>query len=253
VRSGVSLGDTLAGLHAALGALTAAYHRDAAGGGQAQVVDVALSESIFNMLESLLPEYDLLGHVRERSGARLEGITPTNTYPCAGEDEYVVIGANSDAMFRRLMNAIGRPELAADPRLARNDGRVAHEAEIDAAISAWTGARSRDEVLAALRAAEVACGPIQSIADIVHDAQFLARGVFERVRLPDGQPVRIPAVVPRLGRTPGQTRWIGPELGSHTRAVLRDLAGAGEDELQALAGGGVIAMAPGDDAPPRAH
>jgi formyl-CoA transferase len=256
VRSGVSLGDTLAGLHAALGALTAAYHRDAAGGGEGQVVDVALSESIFNMLESLLPEYDLLGHVRERGGAKLEGIAPSGTYPCAGEDEYVVIGANSDSMFRRLMNALGRPELAADPRLAHNDGRVVHEAEIDAAISAWTGARAKHEALAALRAAEVACGPIQSIADIVDDAQFLARGMFERVRLPDGQPVRIPAVVPRLARTPGQTRWIGPELGSHTLAVLRDLAGATEAELQALADSGVIATAPlagPDAASPPSH
>jgi formyl-CoA transferase len=249
VRSGVSLGDTLAGLHAAFGALTAAYHRDAAraagGAGEGQVVDVALSESIFNMLESLLPEYDLLGHVRERSGARLEGIAPTGTYPCAGEDQYVVIGANSDAMFGRLMKAIGRPELAADPRLASNQGRVAYEDEIDAAISAWTGARTRDEALAGLRAAEVACGPIQSIADIVADAQFLARGMFERVTLPDGQPVRIPAVVPRLTATPGHTRWIGPELGSHTAAVLRELAGASEAELEALAAAGVIAMGPG--------
>jgi formyl-CoA transferase len=249
VRSGVSLGDTLAGLHAALGALTAVYHRDAHAAGEGQVVDVALSESIFNMLESLLPEYDLLGHVRERSGARLEGIAPTGTYPCAGQEQYVVIGANSDAMFRRLMKVIGRLDLAADPRLAHNDGRVVHEDEIDAAISAWTSARGKDEALAALRAAEVACGPIGSIADIAGDAQFLARGMFERVTLPDGQPVRIPAVVPRLTRTPGRTRWIGPALGAHTADVLRALAGASEDEIDALAAAGVIAIAPSGAAP----
>lgn len=233
VRASVSLGDTIAGLHAALGILVAVHARDVGGSGRGQVIDVALTESIFAMLESLLPEYDLFGHVRERSGARLEGIVPTGTYRCA-DGVYVVIGANSDSMFRRLMTAIDRHDLAGDPALAGNAGRVADEARIDAAIAAYAGARPSATVLQELRAAEIAVGPIQSVADIARDPHFLARGVFEGVTLPGGQQVRIPAVLPRLSATPGETRWIGPELGAHTREVLGALLGLDDAALARL-------------------
>jgi|SRR5690606_8642840 len=248
VRSGVSLGDTISGLHAAFGALAAVRARDGGPGqrgtGRGQLVDVALSESVFNMLESLLPEYSFMGHVRQRSGSKLEGIVPTGTYPCApgpaGEDRWIAIGANSDSMFMRLMRAIGRDDLASDPALRHNDGRVAHESMLDQAIAAWTAPRSPEQALAALEAAEVAAGPIQSIADIVADPQFVAREMFERVELPDGRPLEIPAVVPRLSATPGGTRWIGPAIGEHTDLVLRELLELDDQRLAELAEAGVI-------------
>jgi formyl-CoA transferase len=237
VRAGVSLGDSVAGFHAAFGALAALRHRDRTGVGQ--LVDVALSESVFNLLESALPEYDLLGHVRQPSGAALEGIVPTSTYPCL-DGAYVVIGANSDPMFRRLMRAIDRTDLADDPRLAHNDGRVAHRDEVDQAIADWTRTMSVDDVVDRLRQAEVAAGPIQSIADIADDPQFLARHVFERVQLPGGDHVRIPAPLPKLSATPGKTEWIGPDLGAHTQEVLERWLGLGDEEVRALRERGVV-------------
>jgi formyl-CoA transferase len=261
VRAGVSLGDTISGLHAAFGALAAVRARDGGPGqpgtGRGQVVDVALSESVFNMLESLLPEYSLLGHVRERSGSKLEGIVPTGTYPClpgepekttggAGEDRWIAIGANSDSMFARLMRAIGRPELADDPKLRHNDGRVAHEALLDEAIASWTGQHTVEHALAVLEAAEVAAGPIQSIADITRDPQFLARGMFEAVTLPGGERLDIPAIVPKLSATPGETRWIGPGLGEHTDELLTRLLGYDTARLAELAAAGVIGRGDAD-------
>ena len=237
VRSGVSLGDTAAGLHAAIGILAALRRRDACGEGQ--VVDVALSESVLNLMESLIPEYSVFGHVRERSGARLEGVAPTGTYPCA-DGGFVAIGANSDGMFRRLMRAIGRDDMAEETCLQGNAGRVEHEARIDAAIAEFTAARPLAEVLAALAAAEVAAGPIQNAAEIARDPQFLARGALETVTLADGTPMLIPAVLPRLTATPGQTRWLGPELGAHTREVLGEALGLGAAELEHLEGAGVF-------------
>jgi formyl-CoA transferase len=248
VRAGVSLGDTISGLHAGFGALAAVRARDGGPGqpgtGRGQVVDVALSESVFNMLESLLPEYSLLGHVRERSGSKLEGIVPTGTYPClpgeSGEDRWIAIGANSDSMFVRLMRAIGRPDLADDEALRHNDGRVTHEAMLDDAIAAWTRQHAVEDALAALDAAEVAAGPIQSIADITRDPQFLARQMFEAVTLPGGERIEIPALVPKLSATPGETRWIGPALGEHTDDVLTRLLGYEPARLAELAAAGVI-------------
>jgi formyl-CoA transferase len=248
VRAGVSLGDTISGLHAAFGALTAVRARDGGpsqrGTGVGQLVDVALSESVFNMLESLLPEFSMFGHVRQRSGSKLEGIVPTGTYPCSagpdGDDRWVAIGANSDSMFQRLMRAIGREDLADDPGLRHNDGRVAHEAALDEAIRVWTAARSPEQALAELEAAEVAAGPIQSIADIKADPQFLARQMFDSVELPDGVKFDIPAVVPKLSDTPGGTAWIGPEIGAHTHAVLEDLLGFAAEDLYELAEAGVV-------------
>lgn len=237
VRSGVSLGDTIAGLHAAIGILAALRHRDAQGAGQ--VVDVALTESVFNLMESLLPEYEVFGHVRERSGAKLEGVVPTGTYPCA-DGRFVAIGANSDGMFVRLMRAIGRDDLAEETCLQGNAGRVTHEGRIDAAIEGFTSARPLGEVLERLRAAEIAAGPIQSAAEIAHDPQFLARGVLEAATLADGTRLRIPAVLPRLVDTPGETRWLGPELGAHTEEVLGEVLGIEAAEVARLRAAGVL-------------
>jgi formyl-CoA transferase len=227
LRTGVSIGDTIAGLHAVIGALTALHHREKTGRGQ--VVDAAIYESIFQMLESVLPEYDFFGHVRERTGAKLAGIVPTNTYRCR-DGKYVIIGGNGDSIFQRLMRAAGRPDLASDARLASNPGRVEHEAEIDAAIEAFTSQHDFDAVLSALQAADVPAGPIYSIAEIVRDPQYLARSMFESVQLPDGKSLKIPAVVPKLSETPARTEWIGPTLGQHNDEVYGGLLGLTQEE-----------------------
>lgn len=237
VRTGVSIGDSIAALHAVIGALTALHHRTQTGLGQ--VVDTAIYESVFNMLESLLPEYDFYGQVRERSGAKLAGIVPSSTYRCR-DGKYVIIGGNGDSIFQRLMRAIGRTDLADDPRLAHNPGRVTHEAEIDAAIGAYAGEHDYDEVFAVLEAAEVPAGPIYSIADIAEDPQYQARKMFEQVTLPDGRPLRIPAVVPKLSATPGSTEWIGPTLGEHNHEVYEGLLGLTAAALETLRADGVI-------------
>jgi formyl-CoA transferase len=237
VRTGISLGDSLAGLHAVIGALTALHHREKTG--QGQVVDTAIYESVFNLMESMLPEYDFFGHVRQRSGGKLAGIAPTNTYRTK-DDKFVIIGGNGDSIFQRLMRAAGRPDLAEDPRLAKNPGRVQHEAEIDAAIEAWTSTLTYDEAFAALEAAEVPAGPIYSIADIAQDPQYAARKMFEQITMPDGRELKIPAIVPKLTATPGETRWPGPKLGAHNDDVYRGLLGLAQSELDSLKGAGVI-------------
>ncbi len=198
------------------------------GQGDGQVVDVSLVESVFNLMESLVPEYDLLGHVRERSGGALPGIAPSNTYRTE-DGAFVVIAGNSDPIFKRLMNAIGRPDLADDPALARNDGRVARSAELDAAIVAWTSHHSIADVLAVLERAEVPAGRIYSVADIVSDPHYQARGMLLDTTLPGGATVRMPGIVPKLSDTPGEVRWSGPSLGEHTQSVLAGLGFAQED------------------------
>ena len=228
VRTGISIGDSIAALHAVIGALTALHHRDRTGRGQ--VVDAAIYESIFQMLESVLPEYDFFGHVRERSGAKLAGIVPTNTYRCR-DGRFVIIGGNGDSIFQRLMRAIGRDDLASDPRVARNPGRVQHETEIDQAIQTFTGQHDYDAVLAALSLADVPAGPINSIADIARDPHYLARHMFESVTLPDGKSLKIPAVVPKLSDTPASTEWIGPKLGEHNDEVYGALLGLSGTQL----------------------
>lgn len=233
VRTGISLGDSLAGLYAALGTLMAVYHRDVKGTGRGQVVDVAIYESVFSIMESLLPEYDMFGHIRERSGSKLDGIVPTNTYGCR-DGKYIIIGANGDSIFKRLMLAIGRKDMAEDPKYAHNNDRVAHEPVIDAAIESWTSQHTFEEVLAALEKAEVPAGPIYSIADIVKDPQYVARNMFESVALPDGAQLLLPAFVPKLLETPGQTEWIGPALGAHNDEVYKDLLGLTDEELRVL-------------------
>jgi crotonobetainyl-CoA:carnitine CoA-transferase CaiB-like acyl-CoA transferase len=220
-RVGVSLGDSLASLHGVIGALMSLL-RVKTGQGDGQVVDVSLVESVFNLMESLVPEFDLLGHVRERSGGALPGIAPSNTYRTE-DDGFVVIAGNSDPIFKRLMHVIGRPDLAEDPALARNDGRVAQSAQLDAAITAWTSHRSIDDVLAALERAEVPAGRIYSVADIVADPHYQAREMLLQADLPGGASVKMPGIVPKLSDTPGEVHWQGPTLGEHTSDVLASL------------------------------
>ena len=221
VRVGVSLGDSVAAMYGVIGALMAIYHREV-NGGKGQMVDVALYESVFSLMESLLPEYDMLGFVRERSGASLPGIVPSNTYSCR-DGKYVVIGANSDAIFKRMMLAIGQPDLANDPQLATNAGRVPRTEELDQAIGAWTSRHDLERVLSVLNQAEVPASKIYSIADIVNDVHYQAREMIQQFRLKDGKPIKLPGIVPKLSETPGETEWLGPALGEHTAEVLTSL------------------------------
>lgn len=236
-RVGVSLGDSLASLHGVIGALMSLL-RVKTGQGEGQVVDVSLVESVFNLMESLVPEYDLLGHVRERSGGALPGIAPSNTYPTE-DDGYVVIAGNSDPIFRRLMRAIGRADLADDPALAHNDGRARHCAMLDEAIAAWTSHHSTNDVLAALERAEVPAGRIYSVADIVSDPHYQARDMLLQAQLPGGASVKMPGIVPKLSDTPGKVRWQGPTLGQHTGSVLSEL-GFATEEIERLRREGAV-------------
>lgn len=233
VRAGISLGDSLASLYAVIGALMAMYHRKV-NGGRGQVVDVALYEAVFAVMESLIPEYSRAGFIRERSGGSLPGIAPSNTYRCR-DGNYVVIAGNSDGIFKRLMQAIGRVDLAQDPRLADNEGRVEHIVMIDEAISAWTSLHDLEHVLPALEDADVPVGKIYTAADIHADRHYRARDMIERASLPDGQPVDLPGIVPKLSVTPGATAWLGPALGEHVAQVLGSLgiSGAALAELRA--------------------
>jgi crotonobetainyl-CoA:carnitine CoA-transferase CaiB-like acyl-CoA transferase len=220
-RVGVSLGDSLASLHGVIGALMCLL-RVKTGQGQGQVVDVSLVESVFNIMESLVPEYDMMGEVRERSGGALPGICPSNTYS-TGDGGYVVIAGNSDPIFRRLMIVAGRPDLADATDLQANNGRVARNAEIDDAITAWTRTLDTGAILAALENAEVPAGRIYSVADIVADPHMQARGMIQSMTLPDGAQVRMPGIVPKLSETPGEVHWAGPAIGEHSNQVLADL------------------------------
>ena len=237
VRAGISLGDSIAAMYGVIGALMA-LHARAANGGRGQVVDVALYEAVFSLMESLLPEYDMFGFVRSRSGASLPGIVPSNTY-VTRDGKYIVIGANADSIFKRLMQAIGRPDLADDPSFARNEGRVARTEELDEVIGGWCAQQDLDHVLQVLASAEVPSGKIYDVADIVRDMHYQARGMLETHRLPDGAPLKLPGIVPKLSDTPGGTRWLGPGLGAHTDEVLRALGYADQD-IERLRTDGVI-------------
>jgi crotonobetainyl-CoA:carnitine CoA-transferase CaiB-like acyl-CoA transferase len=236
-RAGISIGDSLASLHAVIGALMSLLHVRTAGG-QGQIVDVSLFESVFNLMESLVPEYDLMGHVRTRSGGALPGISPSNTYPTR-DGSYVVIAGNSDAIFKRLMVAVGRPDLAADDELATNDGRVARNAELDAAIADWSRRQTVAEALAILEKADVPAGRIYSVADIVEDPHYAAREMIVPTVLPGDVSVKMPGIVPKLSATPGAMRWCGPELGAHTEAILAEL-GKTDQDIQELRRQGVV-------------
>lgn len=236
VRPNLSMGDTVAGIHAALGIVLALFQRER--GGSGQVVDVALYEAVFNLLEAIIPEYDATGLVRGPSGSTVTGIVPTNTYAC-GDGKFVIIGGNGDSIYKRLMTAAGRGDLANDPRLASNAGRVTHEDEIDDALAQWCSAHPASHILETLEQARVPAGPIYSAADMLSDPHFQARGLFEQVEI-NGKPLKIPALLPKLTGTPGKTRWPGPDVGAHNEEVLRDGLGLDEAAWQTLRQTGVI-------------
>jgi len=238
-RPNLSLGDSLAGLHAALGVMIALYYRDIVGARTGQVVDIAIYESVFNMMEGIVPEYDMCGIIREREGTKLSGIVPTGTYPCKG-GEYIIIGGNSDSIFKRLMTAIGRSDMTNDTRLEHNDGRVKHEQEIEDAITAWTLEHTFEDALKILEDADVPSGPIYSVVEMLKDPHFIARSLFETVTLEDGCTVKLPRMVPQMSETPGGTEWVGPPLGAHNREVLQGILGVSEAELEKFVAEGVI-------------
>jgi formyl-CoA transferase len=237
VRCGISIGDTLAALHGTIGVLTALYHRKV-NGGQGQVIDVALHEAVFNVMESLLPEYSAFGAVREAAGSALPGIAPSNAYRCT--DGYVLIAGNGDSIFKRLMQAIGREDLVNDPALAGNAGRVARVAELDDAIEAWTGTRPMAEVLALLGEAKVPAGKVYTAKDIAEDPHYRARDMVLAQTTRDGHVVDVPGVVPKLMGTPGTVRSSAPRLGDDTDAVLGEL-GFSTQDIAALRGRKVVA------------
>lgn len=218
VRVGVSIGDSLSALHGVIGVLLALRHREQ-NRGAGQQVDVALYESVFNMMESLIPEYSVFGSVREPAGSSLPGIAPTNAYRCK-DGKYALIAGNGDSIFRRLMEKIERLDLADDPELTQNDGRVRHVARIDAAISTWTAERNLDAVLAALQDANIPSGKIYDAADIAADPHYQARDMLLASQLDDGTAVILPGIVPKLTATPGRVHSRAPTLGQHTDAVL---------------------------------
>ncbi len=220
VRVGVSIGDTLAALHGVIGILLALQHRHATG--QGQVIDVALYEAVFNCMESLLPEYSAFGAVREPAGSALPGIAPTNAYRCQ-DGAYALIAGNGDSIFKRLMGLIGRQDLADDPALSDNSGRVARVQELDEAIGAWTAQRPVQTVLDALAEASVPAGKIYTVADIASDPHYAARGMLQEVQLEDGSVLTVPGIVPKLSRTPGSHRRNAPELGQDTDRILKEM------------------------------
>lgn len=240
-RVGISLGDSLAGLHAAFGALAALVGRQRHGGGE--MVDTALYESVFNVMESLLPDYDAYGIEPERTGVSMAGVVPSGTY-ATSDDAWVVIGGNGDRIFPRLMDAVGRRDLATDPSLASNTGRVAREAEIEEAIADWVVKRPLAEVLSVMEQATVPIGPIYRASDIAEDPHYRARGMLERRPVDLGSEQRsiaFPGVVPRLREHPGRVDWLGPRLGEHTHEVLSGILGLEATVISSLQREGVVA------------
>lgn len=237
VRTGISIGDSIAALWGVIGALMALRHRDM-NGGQGQVVDVALYEAVFAMMESLVPEFDVFGFIRERTGNIMPGITPSSIHTTS-DGKHVQIGANGDAIFKRFMLAIARSDLANDPTLADNAGRDQRRDEIYGVIDRWAASHTLEQVLATLERAEVPASKIYSIDDMMRDPQFLAREMFESARLPDGKPFKIPGIIPKLSDTPGKTEWLGPGLGEHNVPILKRL-GYDAAQIEALKAAGAI-------------
>jgi crotonobetainyl-CoA:carnitine CoA-transferase CaiB-like acyl-CoA transferase len=235
VRPNISLGDTLAAIHAALGVAFAIIERTKSGEGQ--VVDVALYESIFNVLEGIVPEYDGAGVIREPSGTTITGIVPTNTYQC-NDGKHVVIGGNGDSIYKRLMVEAGRADMANDPELEHNQGRVKQQEAIDKALADWCAANSSKEIIDRLEAVRVPVGPIYSVEDMMQDPHYQARGMFETVEI-NGEPLKIPAIMPKLSKTPGRTDWPGAKIGAHNQEILGELLGLSADELTQLSQDGV--------------
>jgi crotonobetainyl-CoA:carnitine CoA-transferase CaiB-like acyl-CoA transferase len=237
VRPNLSIGDTISGIHAALGIVMALLARERSDEPQGQVVDVALVESMFNLMEAVVPEFSGAGVIRQPSGTTVTGIVPTNTYRCRNK-KFVVIGGNGDSIFQRLMTAAGRDDLAHDPRLANNAGRVEHEQEIDDALAMWCMSLPSDDVLAILEKARVPSGPIYNVQDMFADPHFQARELFERVEI-NGKPLDIPAILPKLTETPGRTDWPGGDIGAHTKDILRDLLHLDDASIDELKRNGV--------------
>ena len=236
VRVGVSIGDTLGALHGAIGVLAALYHRRAHGG-PGQVIDVALHEAVFNVMESLIPEYSAFGAVREAAGSALPGIAPSNAYPC--QDGWVLVAGNGDSIFKRLMATIGRDDLGQAPDLADNAGRVARVAEIDAAIGAWTQPRTVQQVMDALATARVPAGKVYTAKDIAEDPHYRARDMILQQRTRDGDTLEVPGIVPKLSATPGTVRSNAPHVGDDTDAVLREM-GLSAEQIATLRGRGIV-------------
>ena len=230
VRVGVSIGDTLAALHGVIGVMMALYHRKV-NGGAGQVIDVALHEAVFNVMESLLPEYSAFGAVREAAGSALPGSAPSNAYPC--QDGWVLVAGNGDSIFKRLMTTIGRDDLGTAPDLADNAGRVARVAEIDAAIGAWTHGKTVQQVMDALAAARVPAGKVYTARDIAEDPHYRARDMILRQATRDGDTVEVPGIVPKLSATPGTVRASAPHVGDDTDSVLREM-GLSSEQIAAL-------------------
>jgi crotonobetainyl-CoA:carnitine CoA-transferase CaiB-like acyl-CoA transferase len=238
-RVGVSIGDSITALYAVIGAMMAVYHRDVKGTGQGQYVDASLYESVFSFMESMLPEYDRTGIIRERTGATLPGITPSNTYIC-GDGKYVVIGANGDGIFKRLMIEIGYPEYADDPRFHNNARRSEHAEFLDQLIEDWTKKLPINQVLQILDEAKVPAGSIYSIEDIVNDPHYQARGMIREVEVEGIGKLKVPGIVPKLSETPGDIDWNGPKLGEHTIEVLRKTLNMTDEDIQLLEDKGVL-------------
>ena len=238
VRCGISIGDTLAALHGTIGVLTALHHRNV-NGGKGQVIDVALSEAVFNVMESLIPEYSAFGVVREPAGSALPGIAPSNAYRC-GDGAVVLVAGNGDSIFKRLMTAIGRDDLGSDPALATNAGRVKRVGELDGAIEAWTQKRPAAEVMAVLGDARVPAGRAYTAKDIVEDPHFRARDMVLKQTTRDGYDIDVPGIVPKLMGTPGSIRRSAPRLGDDTDAVLSEI-GLTADDIHALRSRKVVA------------
>jgi len=236
VRVGVSIGDTLAALHGVIGVMMALYHRKV-NGGAGQVIDVALHEAVFNVMESLLPEYSAFGAVREAAGSALPGIAPSNAYPC--QDGWVLVAGNGDSIFKRLMATIGRQDLADDPQLADNAGRVARIAEIDAVIGGWTRSQSVQAVMDQLAAARVPAGKVYTAKDIAEDPHYRARDMILSQHTRDGDDIEVPGIVPKLSLTPGTVRSSAPHVGDDTDAVLAE-AGLTAQQIALLRSKGVI-------------
>ena len=236
VRVGVSIGDTLAALHGVIGVMMALYHRKV-NCGAGQVIDVALHEAVFNVMESLLPEYSAFGAVREAAGRALPGIAPSNAYPC--QDGWVLVAGNGDSIFKRLMATIGRDDLGQAPDLADNAGRVARVAEIDAAIGAWTQPRTVQQVMDALATARVPAGKVYTAKDIAEDPHYRARDMILQQRTRDGDTLEVPGIVPKLSATPGTVRSNAPHVGDDTDAVLREM-GLSAEQIATLRGRGIV-------------
>ncbi|VVE22521.1 CaiB/BaiF CoA transferase family protein [Pandoraea anhela] len=237
VRVGVSLGDTLSALHGVIGVLLALHHRDR-NSGKGQVVDVALYESVFNVMESLLPEYSVSGEIRQAAGSSLPGIAPSNAYRCA-DGKYALISGNGDSIFKRLMRLIGRDDLGNDPALAQNDGRVAAVGLIDDAISAWTARQDLSHVLSAMAQEKIPAGKIYDVSDIAADPHYRARDMLLESTLADGTPMLLPGILPKLSESPGAVRSLAPSLGQHTASVLTSL-GLGAQDIEDLRSKNII-------------